>query len=977
MSNCKDDEIQIEPTSTLFEDINTNNELIAKLFDIQEFNTECVTKEQIVILIAQKLVKRELVKDNNESIDVAKQLVDMINNQTEYTKRLTELYKMKSMLNEALQQNKCAEDEIYNKDTNKCESTKIPQLEEIEKISTAVQKCKEGEIYNKLAQECQKIEDILSQCSKFTGQDMCPTPPCYFENDQCITKTIVVKQPQVVEQQLQIENPQQEIQVEEQPQVEKEEIKVEEQQPEVEQEEIKVEEIIEPEQKEEIEPKQQEVEELGVLLPSTSLAEKKEEEQIPSAPPMETEEQIKEQIPSAPPMETEKITSLPPSIDNELPVQLPPSSLVIVSGIPNNNFQPIRLSLTGTPELTIQNVRESVAKDIGISPQSLGFKYPAFGKVVTVKTWNQLAKNVIPSGKSILTAYLINEVSVIIVDKKTESQIEATMQPETTLGSVKKCILFHWKVPTEQQILHVLSGPEMIAKVGKYPTNNCVLELPTPLDQSQCPVIDPVTKKPKDTIFDDIIPDQDLIKIRCNGKLHCYNINTIKQWQQTKETAGEVIFDPETKIPFASTLKKYISGQQQQQNDDDNTTLGQVALDDNLVMIELTRTMTPSVGPLAVGTKQPTITGCNEKQTENIECLNQMMELTNLSENEIISWFAKLKRKGIDLNNECKNMPVVLETCEKNIAQLQLNKEQLRTYVGKLVKQGFSTDDMIKQCQKSGDEFLANMIPLIAADEQPEDKLAAQQNHLSWNDRLKNWLDKNSTKNDNKEFTKLFPGLQPLKQLPTYNVPLKPLPTFNNLPPQLNKLPPFPYKQQPQQQLPYKQQQPQQPGFFDRLKNWFSAPSTVKQQQQAPIFKPQAPIFKLPQLPQQQKQRFLDLIGQEPTATQRARDIVTTLERKTLQEMIENIGNLIGLVGADTAVKLMDHTKKQVLDELDKMCLKRGWALFDEVAGHCVPLIENQAEQVEQAQPLPQLIQPQLPPSQFPFDMENNKSNMF
>ena len=133
----------------------------------------------------------------------------------------------------------------------------------------------------------------------------------------------------------------------------------------------------------------------------------------------------------------------------------------------------------------------------------------------------------------------------------------------------------------------------------------------------------------------------------------------------------------------------------------------------------------------------------------------------------------------------------------------------------------------------------------------------------------------------------------------------------------------------------------------------------------------------VPQLPQQQKQRFLDLIGQEPTATQRARDIVTTLERKTLQEMIENIGNLIGLVGADTAVKLMDHTKKQVLDELDKMCLKRGWALFDEVAGHCVPLIENQAEQVEQAQPLPQLIQPQLPPSQFPFDMENNKSNMF
>ena len=105
-----------------------------------------------------------------------------------------------------------------------------------------------------------------------------------------------------------------------------------------------------------------------------------------------------------------------------------------------------------------------------------------------------------------------------------------------------------------------------------------------------------------------------------------------------------------------------------------------------------------------------------------------------------------------------------------------------------------------------------------------------------------------------------------------------------------------------------------------------------------------------PGLGQQMKQYFtgtgrpgtgalFGLSANQPGAMYKARQQVMVMERQALQQLMAKLTELISLLGADQAEKILHHTKRSVLHQLDRMCLRKGWALFDEVAKTCVPIV--------------------------------------
>jgi len=84
---------------------------------------------------------------------------------------------------------------------------------------------------------------------------------------------------------------------------------------------------------------------------------------------------------------------------------------------------------------------------------------------------------------------------------------------------------------------------------------------------------------------------------------------------------------------------------------------------------------------------------------------------------------------------------------------------------------------------------------------------------------------------------------------------------------------------------------------------------------------------------------LLSLGARQPQAMFKAQQAVMVMEHQQLQQLMSNLTELMSLLGAEQVQKIIHHTKRSVINELDRMCLRKGWALFDETARTCVPIV--------------------------------------
>ena len=101
-----------------------------------------------------------------------------------------------------------------------------------------------------------------------------------------------------------------------------------------------------------------------------------------------------------------------------------------------------------------------------------------------------------------------------------------------------------------------------------------------------------------------------------------------------------------------------------------------------------------------------------------------------------------------------------------------------------------------------------------------------------------------------------------------------------------------------------------------------------------------------------------------PAGVQNARKAVINLQGQKLQDITATINELAGVVGAEEAAAILRRTHDRLLDELDKMCLRENYNLFDESAMQCMPVIEAYSEPLLEEPQEPQ--EPQEPPSFAP-----------
>jgi hypothetical protein len=683
--------------------------------------------------------------------------------------------------------------------------------------------------------------------------------------------------------------------------------------------------------------------------------------------------------------------------------------VVVMSEIPGHRPSNGVIMIDLIPTLTAAQVRAEIAKQLRLPDNSFGLKTSLFGgKVVTIQKWDQSASTATSGGKSVLIAYPIGEVSVFIVDKLTKSQIEATFTSDTSVAQIKDCIASNWQIQkVDQQLTLTDSTAEMFEAMGKYPPQ-CVTEFSkdsgevcTNEKDDNGLLIDPISH--------DVIDPKNLIRIRCNGRLFCYDIESIKENQVYHDKEKTQMFEATSRIPFTSMLSAKIRGQPTQKLLNDIDTLGSLT-SDPLVMIELTRPANITSGPLSQNIMQPTIKGCGvvapaadlmpecvtllesmqfprpqiEKwvsdlkasgkedvlaQCKNLNttiercknevgfkdysfvplmieqekwdistfisqceakektlanpfvtarCTELLTPLTHLTSEQLAKWYQSLSGKGKTVFNECQNLPGAIEQCK---AVLDLNEEQAGEKIAQYMEIGYDAQQMVDECQRERREIDSGFVRI---DETPEEQVQAETSKLSWWQRFKQSLDRKKEERKAKKalydqekaqraFDTSFSGYQPVKEDTSF---------FTNLFPGQIKNDDWNYK--PVAEKPFDwNYKPAGPSWTDKIKNFFKSDA-------AP-----AALTATPAL--------FDMALASPGAAYKARDIVVGLERKTLDELIRAISELVALLGADEAVKIMQHTRTSVIGELDKMCLRRGWALFDEVAKKCVPLVEEAA----------------------------------
>ena len=97
-------------------------------------------------------------------------------------------------------------------------------------------------------------------------------------------------------------------------------------------------------------------------------------------------------------------------------------------------------------------------------------------------------------------------------------------------------------------------------------------------------------------------------------------------------------------------------------------------------------------------------------------------------------------------------------------------------------------------------------------------------------------------------------------------------------------------------------------GLRDRLKNLFSSKDKVK--------------------------RTYD----QSSDFNRARTLLA-MDRSTIMQYMQNLSKLIELVGVRAAADILETTEDALIDELDRLCMSKGWALFDKEKLHCAPIV--------------------------------------
>lgn len=105
----------------------------------------------------------------------------------------------------------------------------------------------------------------------------------------------------------------------------------------------------------------------------------------------------------------------------------------------------------------------------------------------------------------------------------------------------------------------------------------------------------------------------------------------------------------------------------------------------------------------------------------------------------------------------------------------------------------------------------------------------------------------------------------------------------------------------------------------------------------------------------------MGLGAQQPGAMFKTQQAVVVMERQRLQELQANLTELMSLLGAEQVQKIMQHTKRSVINELDRMCLRKGWALFNEASKTCVPIVGAFAQPPNAYQQFPQAQQARQP----------------
>jgi len=714
--------------------------------------------------------------------------------------------------------------------------------------------------------------------------------------------------------------------------------------------------------------------------------------------------------------------------------------VVVISEIPGHRLENGAIVLPLSAGLRASQVKSEVAKQLFLPESAFGFKTSLFGgKVVKIQNWEQPASTATSGGKSVLIAYPVGEVSTYIVDVLTGSQIEATFPSDTTVNQIKECIASAWQVPkADQRLMLTDSTAAMFEAMSKYPPQ-CVSELSKDSNEA-CANKTDERGNLMDPISLDVIEPKNLMRIRCNGKLFCYDVESLKEGQAIHDRQKTRMSEPTSRTPFSDMLSAKLRGQPTLiPLDVDTDALGDKT-SDLLVMIQLTRPQTLAAGPLSQNTKQATIKGCGapveapvlpeclmlleglqftrpqiEKWVSELKATNQdvlakcrnlrstidrckdeigfkdysfvplMVEqekwdiptfiaqcetkektlanpfvtarctqlltpLTNLTPDQLNAWYRSLSAVGKTVFTECQNLPGAIEQCKKD---LDLNDEQAGALIAQYMEQGYDARQMLVECKKTRDQLMSGFVKI---DETPEQIAQAENEKLSWWQRFKLYLDRKKEERKAKkelydqqkaqrDFDAAFVGKKPLKEDTSFFENLFPGEIRNKADKPLD----WKYKAEKPLDWKYKVEKPfdwnykpePSESWTDKIKNFFKSDDNK--------LKGTSALF--------------DLALASPGAAYKARDIVVGLERKTLDELIRVISELIALLGSDEAIKILKQTRTSVIGELDKMCLRRGWALFDEVAKQCVPLVEEAAKVVPKAAEPYKAPAPKEPPA--------------